>query len=62
MLVLEAFQAGLSWLTVLRKRDAFRAAFQNFDPKVIAKYSDAKIESLMQDSGIIALAPRFKQP
>ncbi|WP_263358787.1 DNA-3-methyladenine glycosylase I [Acidicapsa ligni] len=53
MLMLEAFQAGLSWLTILRKRDTFRKAFHNFDPEVISRYKEAKIESLMQDAGII---------
>jgi DNA-3-methyladenine glycosylase I len=52
-LVLDGFQAGLSWITVLRKRKAFRAAFDNFDPEKIAGYNIRKIESLMQDSGII---------
>ncbi len=52
-LVLDGFQAGLSWITVLRKREAFRAAFDNFDPEKIARYDDRKIESLMQDAAII---------
>lgn len=52
-LTLETFQAGLSWITVLRKRENFRAAFDNFDYKKIARYSEEKIEALMQDSGII---------
>ncbi len=52
-LMLEAFQAGLSWITILRKRENFRAAFDGFDPNIIAKYDDAKIESLLQDTGII---------
>src|SRR5688572_24278020 len=51
--VLDAFQAGLSWITVLKKRENFRNAFDNFDAKKIAKYNDKKIESLMQDVGII---------
>ena len=53
MLVLESFQAGLSWECVLNKRDAFRAAFDGFDPRKIAMYSDDKIQALMSDSGII---------
>ena len=53
ILMLEAFQAGLSWLTILRKREAFRKAFHNFDPEVIASYKKSKIESLMQDARII---------
>ncbi len=52
-LVLDAFQAGLSWRTVLYKRPAFRKAFANFDAKKVASFDDAKIESLMQDAGII---------
>ena len=52
-LTLETFQAGLSWITVLRKRENFRKAFDNFDYQKIANYSEEKIEELMQDSGII---------
>jgi len=52
-LILETFQAGLSWITVLRKRENFRKAFDNFDYNKIAKYKQEKIESLLQDAGII---------
>ncbi len=52
-LVLETFQAGLSWITILRKRENFRKAFDNFDYKKIAKYSEEKILELLQDAGII---------
>ena len=52
-LILETFQAGLSWITVLRKRENFRKAFDNFDYQRIAKYSEKKILSLLQDAGII---------
>lgn len=52
-LILETFQAGLSWITVLRKRDNFRKAFDDFDYKKVARYSEKKIESLLQDAGII---------
>lgn len=52
-LVLDAFQAGLSWSIILKKRENFRNAFDNFDFVKIAKYSKKKIESLLQDSGII---------
>ncbi|HEY4155376.1 MAG TPA: DNA-3-methyladenine glycosylase I [Puia sp.] len=52
-LVLDAFQAGLSWRTVLYKRQAFRKAFSNFDAKKVAKFDEARIETLMQDEGII---------
>lgn len=52
-LILETFQAGLSWITVLRKRENFRKAFDNFDYKKIAKYDQVKIDALLQDAGII---------
>jgi DNA-3-methyladenine glycosylase I len=52
-LILETFQAGLSWITVLRKRENFRKAFDNFDYKKIAKYGQPKIDELLQDAGII---------
>jgi DNA-3-methyladenine glycosylase I len=52
-ITLEAFQSGLSWLTILRKREAFRAAFAGFDPEIVAAYTDADIERLMGDAGII---------
>ena len=52
-LILESFQAGLSWITILRKRENFRKALDNFDADKIAKYDENKIESLMQDAGII---------
>ena len=52
-LILESYQAGLSWITILRKRENFKKAFDNFNYKKIAKYSDDKIEELMQNSGIV---------
>ncbi|MER3319774.1 MAG: DNA-3-methyladenine glycosylase I [Allomuricauda sp.] len=52
-LILETFQAGLSWITILRKRDNFRKAFDHFDYKKIANYNQTKIDSLLQDAGII---------
>lgn len=52
-LVLESMQAGLSWLTILRKRENFRRAFDDFDPARVARYNQRKIESLLQDAGII---------
>lgn len=52
-LTLEAFQAGLSWLTVLRKRDSFRAAFRDFDPATVARFSGRDVTRLMGDAGII---------
>jgi len=52
-LVLDAFQAGLSWKTVLHKREAFRKAFAAFDYKKVARFDEARLEELMQDTGII---------
>lgn len=52
-LILETFQAGLSWITILRKRENFRNAFDHFDYKKIAAYTDEKTEALMNDPGII---------
>jgi DNA-3-methyladenine glycosylase I len=52
-LILETFQAGLSWITILRKRENFRKAFDQFDYKKVAKYSEDKIQELMGDVGII---------
>ncbi|HEY4254318.1 MAG TPA: DNA-3-methyladenine glycosylase I [Roseomonas sp.] len=53
MLMLEGFQAGLAWITVLRKRDAFRKAFAGFDPAQVARFGEAEIQRLMGDPGII---------
>jgi DNA-3-methyladenine glycosylase I len=52
-LVLDGFQAGLSWITILRKRDNFRRAFSEFRPEKIARYTPKKVERLMQDEGIV---------
>ena len=52
-LVLDGFQAGLSWITILRKRENFRKAFDGFEPQKIARYTPKKIERLMQDAGIV---------
>ena len=52
-LTLEAFQSGLSWLTILRKRPAFRAAFDGFDVEKVAAYDDARLAALMEDAGIV---------
>ena len=52
-LTLEAFQSGLSWATILRKRPAFRAAFDDFDPDTVAAYDDRDVERLMADAGIV---------
>lgn len=52
-LILDGFQAGLSWITILKKRDNFRRAFDQFQPEKIARYKPAKIEALMADAGIV---------
>ena len=52
-LVLEGMQAGLSWITILKKRENFRKAFHHFDPKIIARYNDKNVKRLMSDKGII---------
>lgn len=52
-MTLEAFQSGLSWLTILRKRENFRAAFAGFDPEVVAAYGPADFDRLMTDAGIV---------
>ena len=53
LLMLEGFQAGLSWITVLRKRDAFRSAFRNFDPAKVARFGERDVARLLSDAGII---------
>jgi DNA-3-methyladenine glycosylase I len=53
LLMLEGFQAGLAWITVLRKRPAFRKAFKRFDPRKVAKFGEEDIQRLLADSGII---------
>ncbi len=52
-LILDGFQAGLSWITILRKRENFRNAFDGFEPQKIARYSEKKVERLLTDEGII---------
>jgi DNA-3-methyladenine glycosylase I len=52
-LLLDGFQAGLSWITILRKRDAFRQAFDGFDPAIIVRYNEKKLAALMQNEGIV---------
>jgi DNA-3-methyladenine glycosylase I len=52
-LILEGFQAGLSWITILRKREAFRRAFSGFDPKKVARYGEREKKRLMNDAGIV---------
>jgi DNA-3-methyladenine glycosylase I len=53
MLILEGFQAGLSWITILRKRENFRKAFKNFDPRKVARFGKSDVARLMRDAGII---------
>lgn len=53
MLILEGAQAGLSWITVLKKREAYRIAFDDFDPNIVARYDEAKVEELMANEGIV---------
>lgn len=53
MLILECFQAGLSWVCILHKREAFRRAFDEFNPEIIANYPASKVEQLLQDPGIV---------
>jgi DNA-3-methyladenine glycosylase I len=53
MLMLEGFQAGLAWIIVLRKREAFRTAFAGFDPQKVARFGNADVQRLMADTGII---------
>ncbi len=52
-LILDGFQAGLSWITILRKRENFRTAFRGFDPNVIAEWDEAEVAQLLQDPGIV---------
>src|SRR5215471_84165 len=53
MLMLEGAQAGLSWITILRKRAAYRRAFAGFDPRRIARFTPARVAKLLQDAGIV---------
>ncbi|MDR3374307.1 MAG: DNA-3-methyladenine glycosylase I [Ancalomicrobiaceae bacterium] len=57
---LEGFQSGLSWLTILRKRENFRRAFAGFDPAVVARFGEADVERLLADSGIIRHAGKIR--
>ena len=52
-LILEGFQSGLSWITILRKRENFRSAFARFDPETLANWGEADVERLLQDAGIV---------
>ena len=53
LLILEGAQAGLAWITILRKREGYRRAFEGFDPEVVARYDDARLDELMADPGIV---------
>ncbi|MCY1043939.1 DNA-3-methyladenine glycosylase I [Corallococcus sp. bb12-1] len=53
LLMLEGFQAGLAWIIILRKREAFRKAFKGFDPKVVARFTEKDVDRLMGDAGIV---------
>lgn len=53
MLILEGFQAGLNWITILKKRDNFRSAFEGFDPHIIANWGEAEVTRLLSDAGIV---------
>ncbi len=53
MLILEGAQAGLSWSTILRKRERYREAFDGFDPRLVAKYGSRKVQALLRDEGIV---------
>lgn len=59
-LCLEGFQSGLSWLTILRKRDNFRAAFADFDPHIVAGFDEHDVDRLLQDAGIIRHAGKIR--
>lgn len=52
-IILDGFQAGLSWITILKKRENFRTAFDGFNPAIIAKYNEEKVQALMQNKGIV---------
>src|SRR5256885_268581 len=59
-LILDGFQAGLSWSTILRKRAAFRAAFKGFEPRRVARFSARDVERLMKDEGIVRSRPKIE--
>src|SRR3954451_24457052 len=62
LLVLEGAQAGLSWTTILRKRDGYRAAFANFEPEVVAAFGEADVERLLADAGIVRNRGKVQAP
>ena len=60
--MLDGFQAGLSWSIILRKRDAFRKAFENFDPKAVARFGEADVARLLENPGIVRSRAKSKRP
>jgi DNA-3-methyladenine glycosylase I len=60
MLMLEGFQAGLAWIIVLRKREAFRDAFAGFDPEIVARFTNRDIKRLMNNAGIIRASTKIE--
>jgi DNA-3-methyladenine glycosylase I len=60
--MLDGFQAGLFWLTILRKRDAFRKAFKNFDPEKVARFGEADIVKLLANAGIVRSRAKIEVP
>src|SRR5207248_9813338 len=61
-LLLDGFQAGLSWITILRKREAFRSAFDGFVPEKIARWRPARVERLLGDAGIVRNRAKIEAP
>jgi hypothetical protein len=60
--MLDGFQAGLSWTIILRKRDAFRKAFRNFDPEKVARFGEAEVGRLLENPGIVRSRSRSRRP
>ena len=59
-LILDGFQAGLAWITILRKRDAFRRAFAQFDPDAVARFDDRDVARLLADAGVVRSRPKIE--
>jgi DNA-3-methyladenine glycosylase I len=59
-LILDGFQAGLAWITILRKREAFRRAFKGFDPRLVARFGARDVDRLMRDEGIVRSRPKIE--
>jgi len=60
MLALESAQAGLAWITILRKREGYRRAFAGFDPRKVARFGEADVQALLQDAGIVRSGPKIR--